>query len=98
MPWLSRHRRLVVAAICASITSLIIAVHFFPGVPFLSAVWRQEQNYQDFLEREGRKTATRSDLVFLGIDEASLDLSNLLLPEELEGNRAFQLMTKRPPW
>ena len=98
MPWLSRHRRLVVAAICALTTGLIIAVHFFPGVPFLSAVWRQEQNYQDFLEREGRKTATRSDLVFLGIDETSLDLSNLLLPEELEGNRAFQLMTKRPPW
>ncbi len=98
MNWVSRHRRLVVAAICAFITGLIILVHFFPGVPFLSAVWRQEQNYQDFLEREGRKTATRPDLVFLGIDEASLDLANLLLPEELEGNRAFQLMTERPPW
>ena len=97
MPWMSRHRRLIVAAICAFISSLIILVHFFPGIPFLSAVWRQEQNYQDFLEREGRKTATRSDLVFLGIDEASLDLANLLLPEELEGNRAFQLMTERPP-
>jgi adenylate cyclase len=95
---MSRHRRLVVAAICAFITGLIILVHFFPGIPFLSAVWRQEQNYQDFLEREGRKTPTRSDLVFLGIDEASLDLGNLLLPEELEGNRAFQLMTERPPW
>src|SRR5688572_1558234 len=98
MNWVSRHRRLVVAAICAFITGLIILVHFFPGVPFLSAVWRQEQNYQDFLEREGRKTETRPDLVFLGIDEASLDLANLLLPEELEGNRAFQLMTERPPW
>ena len=98
MHWLSRYRRLVVAAICAFCTGIIIAVHFFPNVPFLTAVWRQEQNYQDFLEREGRKTATRSDLVFLGIDEASLDLSNLLLPEELEGNRAFQMMTKRPPW
>ena len=98
MHWLGRHRRIVVAAICAFCTGLIILVHFFPGVPFLSAVWRQEQIYQDFLEREGRKTATRADLVFLGIDEASLDLSNLLLPEELEGNRAFQLMTKRPPW
>ena len=96
MHWLGRHRRLVVAAICAFCTGLIIAVHFFPGVPFLSAVWRQEQNYQDFLEREGRKTATRSDLVFLGIDEATLDLSSLL-PEELAGNRAFELMTEHPP-
>jgi adenylate cyclase len=96
MHWLGRHRRLVVAAICALITSGIIAVHFFPGVPFLSAVWRQEQNYQDFLEREGRKTPTRPDFVFLGIDESTLDLSSLL-PEEIEGNRAFQLMTERPP-
>src|ERR1700686_2249480 len=98
MHWLGRHRRFVVAAICALCTGVIIAVHFFPSFPFLSAVWRQEQNYQDFLEREGRKTPTRADVVFLGIDEASLDLSNLLLPEEVEGNRAFQLMTKRPPW
>ncbi|HEX8490366.1 MAG TPA: adenylate/guanylate cyclase domain-containing protein [Chthoniobacterales bacterium] len=97
MHWLSRHRRLVVAAICAFCTTLVIAVHFFPDVPFLTAVWRQEQNYQDFLEREGRKTATRADMVFLGIDEASLDLSSTLLPEEVAGNRAFQLMTERPP-
>jgi adenylate cyclase len=98
MPWLGRHRRLVVAGICALITGLIILVHFFPDVPFLSAVWRQEQNYQDFLEREGRKTPTRPDLVFLGIDEATLDLSSLL-PEEIAENRAFQLMTaRRPPW
>jgi adenylate cyclase len=98
MHWLGRHRRFVVAAICAFCTGLIIAVHFFPSFPFLSAVWRQEQNYQDFLEREGRKTATRSDLLYLGIDEASLDLSSLL-PEEIAGNRAFELMTERPyPW
>ena len=86
------------AVICAFITGGIIAIHFFPNVPFLSAVWRQEQNYQDFLEREGRKTATRADLLYLGIDEASLDLSSLL-PEEIAGNRAFELMTERPsPW
>jgi adenylate cyclase len=98
MHWLGRYRRLVVAAICAFCTGLIILVHFFPEVPFLSAVWRQEQNYQDFLEREGRKTPTRADFVFLGIDEATLDHSSLL-PEEIAGNRAFELMTaRRPPW
>jgi adenylate cyclase len=88
----------MVAAICALCTGLIVAVHFFPGVPFLSAVWRQEQDYQDFLEREGRKTPTRSDLLFLGIDEATLDTTSLL-PEEIAGNRAFELMSQRPyPW
>jgi len=99
MHWLSRYRRLVVAAVCAICTGIIIAVHFFPSFPFLSAVWRQEQNYQDFLEREGRKTAARPDLVFLGIDEATVDLKATLLPEELAGNRAFELLTERAqPW
>ncbi|HEY2615025.1 MAG TPA: adenylate/guanylate cyclase domain-containing protein, partial [Chthoniobacterales bacterium] len=98
MDWLSRHRRWVVAAICSLCSGVIIAVHFFPSVPFLSAVWRQEQNYENFLQREGRKTATRPDFVFLGIDQSTLALPPLL-PEELAGNRALQLMTERPfPW
>lgn len=84
------------AAICALCAGVIVAVHFFPSVPFISAVWRQEQNYQDFLEREGRKTPTRPDFVFLGINEADVAA---LLPEEIAGNRAFELMTqRRPPW
>ena len=95
MDWLSRHRRLVVAAICAICAGAIIAVHFFPSFPFISAIWRQEQNYEDFLQREGRKTATRPDFVFLGIDQSTLELPPLL-PEEVADNRALQLMTERP--
>jgi adenylate cyclase len=98
MDWLSRHRRLVVAAICAFCAGAIIAVHFFPSFPFVSAVWRQEQNYEDFLQREGRKTATRPDFVFLGIDQSTLELPPLL-PEEIANNRPLQLMAERPfPW
>jgi len=98
MDWLSRHRRLVVAAICAFCAGAIISVHFFPNFPFVSAIWRQEQNYENFLQREGRKTATRPDFVFLGIDQSTLELPPLL-PEEVENNRALQLMTERPfPW
>jgi adenylate cyclase len=98
MDWLSRHRRLVVGAICAFCAGAIIAVHFFPSFPFISAIWRQEQNYEDFLQREGRKTATRPDFVFLGIDQSTLELPPLL-PEEVADNRALQLMTERPfPW
>ena len=72
MHWLGRHRRFVVAAICALCAGVIIAVHFFPSFPFLSAVWRQEQNFEDFLQREGRKAATHPDMVFLGIDQTTL--------------------------
>jgi adenylate cyclase len=98
MDWLSRHRRLVVATICGFCAGAIIAVHFFPSFPFVSAVWRQEQNYENFLQREGRKTATRPDFVFLGIDQSTLELPPLL-PEELANNRALQLMTERSfPW
>jgi adenylate cyclase len=98
MKWLSRHRRLVVAAICGLCAGLVIAAHFLPDFPFVSAIWRQEQNYENFLQREGRKTTTRGDFVFLGIDQSTLELPPLL-PEELAGNRALQLMTERPfPW
>jgi adenylate cyclase len=98
MHWLGRHRRFVVAAICALCAGVIIAVHFFPSFPFLSAVWRQEQNFEDFLQREGRKTATHPDLVFLGIDQTTLELPPFS-PEELARSRALQLMTERPfPW
>lgn len=89
---------MVVAAICGFCAGAIIVVHFFPNFPFVSAVWRQEQNYENFLQREGRKTATRPDFVFLGIDQSTLELPPLL-PEELANNRALQLMTERPfPW
>jgi CHASE2 domain-containing sensor protein len=98
MDWLSRHRRLVVAAICGLCAGVIIAVHFFPNFPFVSAVWRQEQNYEDFLQREGRKTATRPDFVFLALDQTTMELPPFL-PEEIAGNRALQLMAQQPfPW
>ena len=50
------------------------------------------------MRREGRKTATRDDFVFLGIDQSTLEMPPLA-PEELANNRAFQLMTaKQFPW
>ena len=98
MHWLGRHRRIVVALICAFCSGVIIAVHFFPSFPFLSAIWRQEQNFEDFLQKEGRKTATHPDMVFLGIDQTTLELPPFSA-EELASSRALQLMTERPyPW
>ena len=98
MHWLGRHRLLLLACICAFWTGLIFLGHFFPEVPFLSAPWRGEQSFEDFLRREGRKTPAPSDFVFLGIDQSTLQMPPLA-PEELAGNRAFQLMTEKPfPW
>ena len=98
MHWLSRHRLLILALICAFWTGLIFLGHFFSNTPFLSAPWRGEQSFEDLLRREGRKTPTRDDFVFLGIDQSTLQLPPMTT-EEIAGSRAFQLMTERPfPW
>src|SRR6266566_2512432 len=98
MHWLSRHRFWILALICAFWTGLIFLGHFFPGTPFLSVSWGGEQSLEDLLRREGRKTPTRDDFVFLGIDQSTLQLPPMTT-EEIAGSRAFQLMTERPfPW
>src|SRR5438105_12103537 len=98
MSWLARHRRLAVAAIWTFWTAVVFVGYFFPTLPFISMPWRGEQSFEDTLRREGRKTATRDDFIFLGIDQQSLQL-DAVGPEEIAGNRAFELMTERPfPW
>ena len=98
MHWLSRHRFWILALICAFCTGLIFSGHFLPGTPFLSVPWGGEQSFEDLLRREGRKTPTRDDFVFLGIDQSTLQLPPMTT-EEIAGSRAFRLMTERPfPW
>src|SRR5437870_438079 len=98
MHWLGRHRLLILGAICAFWTLLVLSLHFAQGVPFFSAVWRGQKSFEDLLRREGRKTATHPDFVFLGIDQSTLEFKPFT-PDLLENNRAFQLMTERPfPW
>ncbi len=98
MHWLGRHRLLILAGICGFWTALVVTVRFAPGLPFFSTIWRSEQAFEDLLQREGRKTATHPDFVFLGIDQSTLQLPPLT-PDEVASNRAFQLMTERPfPW
>ena len=98
MHWLSRHRLLILAGICGFFTGLVLLLHLTPDVPFFSAVWSGEKQFENFLQTEGRKTATRDDFVFLGIDQTTLQLPPFA-PEELAHNRALALMAARPwPW
>ena len=92
MHWLGRARLLVLTLICLFWTGLIFVGHFFPSAPFVSTPWRGEQSFEDLLRREGRTTTLPGDFVFLGIDQSTLQLPPLTA-EELEGNRALQLMT-----
>jgi adenylate cyclase len=95
MPQLARHRLSILAAICAFWgAAILVALQ----LPFLSVIWRGEQSVQDWLERDGRKTRTHSEFVFLGIDQSTLNFQPFD-PSEVPENRAFQLMTERPfPW
>jgi adenylate cyclase len=99
MHWMHRRRLLILAAFCVFWTGLVISARFFPRVPFLANIWRSERSLQDVLCREGRKTAVNPDLMFVGIDQASLGMADTAYKGETQGNRAFQLMTERPwPW
>jgi adenylate cyclase len=98
MHWLGRHRFSILAGICVFVTALVLSLHFVTGAPFLSVVWDSEKSFADLLRREGRKTKTHQDFVFLGIDQSTLEFQPFE-PKDLENNRAFQLMTERPfPW
>src|SRR4029077_5313696 len=98
MLWLNRHRLSILAAISLFWTALVLSLHFAPGIPFFSTVWRSEQGFEDLLRHEGRKTKTHSDFVFLGIDQSTLTFQPFD-PGDVQNNRAFQLMTERPyPW
>ncbi len=98
MHWLGRHRLSILGGICLFWTLLVIALHFTPQVPFLSWVWRGQQWSEDVLRREGRKTRTHDDFVFLGIDQSTLSFQPFD-PADVPKNRAFQLMLERPfPW
>jgi adenylate cyclase len=95
--WLGRHRLLILSLITVFWTSLVALAHFFPTAPFLSVIWRGERSFADVLRREGRKTKTHQDFVFLGIDQASLSLK--AEGEDWSNNRALQLMSEHAyPW
>src|SRR5262249_10553617 len=98
MPWFGRARLLVLTLICLFWTGLIFVGHFFPTAPFVSVPWRGEPNFEDLLQREGRKTTPPRDFVFLGIDQSTLQWPPLT-PEELAASRGRQLLSEQPyPW
>src|SRR5437763_5823434 len=96
MNWLVRHRAYALALICAFWTVMMLVALSFPELPFFSSIARSDQSFGDMLRREGRKTATRPDMVFLGVDEATRNFEPFD-PDDVPNNRAFQLLTQHPP-
>jgi adenylate cyclase len=74
---------------------LIAALYAVPATrEFLD---RRERLAMDETHQASRKTTPRTDLVVLGIDDASLKLDSAW-PEDIEASPALQAMQKQWPW
>lgn len=80
--------------ICALWTALF---SLLAGPLALAPLELAELSMQDAIVRHGIKNATPDNMVFLAVDEASLDLSQLE-PEEIEASPALTLMAQEFPW
>lgn len=90
----SKRRGLILFLLCG-LWALFWAVLSWPVR--LAPLELAELSLQDAVVRYGIKTATPSDLVFLAVDEASLDLSQLE-PEEIAASPALTAMAADFPW
>lgn len=80
--------------ICALWTALFALL---AGPVAVAPLELAELSMQDAIVRHGMKNATPDNMVFLAVDEASLDLSQLE-PEEIEASPALTLMAQEFPW
>jgi adenylate cyclase len=90
----------MLAGIAALWTGFVVLAHFFPFVPGLSSIWSGESSFEDMIRRQGRKTATHPEFVFVGLDQQSIQL-NAVSPDEIAQERGLQLLTEHPfppPW
>lgn len=69
----------------------------FRKVPFANSIWTSETSFRDALERKARRTKVHDDFVFLGIDEASIQL-DVVNPEEIRDSPVLQKMREGLPW
>jgi adenylate cyclase len=90
----SDRRRIASISIVVAVTTLLVSIlhllHFDP-------LQKAEYYWRDFLAVRGRKAPVDPNLVFLGIDKASMHL-NQLFPEELAASQGLVLMQQGFPW
>lgn len=96
MLWLTRHRLTTIALICTICTSAIIASSIFRDVPLVDRLWSNEMSFRDALTRKARRMPARSDIVFIGIDEASRKLDQVS-EEEIAASPTLTAMSKSAP-
>ena len=95
---MGRHRRIVVAAICALCAGVIIGVHFLPDVPFLSGSVAS-RNKTTRISLSGKGGKHRRAPIWFSLGSTKPRAPSSFLPEELAASRGLQLMAERPhPW
>lgn len=88
-------RRLAVLGVICAAWSAVFSVLVWPLT--LAPLELAELSLQDLIVRHGLKTAAPDNYVFLALDEASLDLSQLD-PEEIAADPTLSLMAQEFPW
>ena len=96
--WLrGRVRRPVGLALAAVLPTLLIGWLFryetTARLPWEHLLLRGEATTGNLLRKHGRPADLRPDLVFLGVDEATMKLDGLW-PDEIEGSRALTLISQ----
>lgn len=91
---LSKRRPLVLFVLCG-FWAAVFAV--LAGPLPIGPAELAELSLQDAVVRHGERTGTPEDLVFLAVDEASLDLSQLE-PEEIGASPVLSMMARGFPW
>ena len=90
-------RRPVGLALAAVVPTLLIGWLFryetTSSTPWEHLLLRGEATTGNFLRKHGRAAELRPDLVFLGVDEATMKLDGLW-PEEIEASRALTLISQ----
>jgi adenylate cyclase len=92
---ISRRHRLQAAWICLAAVVLVVGLYFTPVIS--TVLLRLERITRDAMLRHGKLVQPREDVVFLGIDESSLALDQVL-PEEIEANPILGKMKQPFPW
>lgn len=90
-----RRHRIQSAWICLGAVFLVTGLIFSPVLG--SVLLRLERITRDAMIRHGKLVEPRPDVVFLGIDESSLALDQLM-PEEIEASPVLTKMKQSFPW
>jgi adenylate cyclase len=95
--FLRRSQRTAYLGLAAALPALLFGwlyhYEYTDSAPWETQLTRAELAVGDFFRNHGRPTPLRPDLVFLGIDNASLSLDNLW-PEDIAASRALQLISQ----